>query len=114
MRKIVLLVAMLAMVLATATVAYAAVKNGNAADNYIRETCNNDTLRGYGGDDTIDANNCRNVGDVDRLSGGSGNDRLLANDGDALDGLSGGPGYDTCVVDRRAELNGGCNRILVR
>ncbi len=112
MRKMVLLVAMLAMVLATATVAYAAVKNGNANDNYIRETCGTDTLRGYGGDDTLDANNCGD--DVDRLAGGSGNDRLLANDGDALDGLSGGPGYDTCVVDRRAELESGCNRILLR
>jgi Ca2+-binding RTX toxin-like protein len=112
MRKMVLLVAMLVMMLATATVAYGAVRNGNGYDNYIRETCNNDTLRGYGGDDTLDANNCGD--DTDVLRGGTGDDRLLANDGDALDGLSGGPGYDTCVVDRRAELNGGCNKILVR
>ena len=112
MRKMVLLVAMLAMVLATATVAHGAVKNGNGYDNYIRETCNDDTLRGYGGDDTLDANNCGPDRDV--LRGGTGTDRLLANDGDRLDVVSGGPGYDTCVVDGRAELAGGCNNILVR
>jgi Ca2+-binding RTX toxin-like protein len=112
MRKMVLLVAMLAMVLATATVAYGAVKNGNGYDNYIRETCGNDTLRGYGGNDTLDANNCGR--DTDVLRGGTGNDRLLANDGDRRDVVSGGPGYDTCVVDARVELAGGCNNILVR
>jgi Ca2+-binding RTX toxin-like protein len=112
MRKMVLLVAMLAMVLATATVAYGAVRDGNGYDNYIRETCNDDTLRGYGGDDTLDANNCG--GDEDLLRGGTGTDRLLADDGDRRDVVSGGPGYDTCVVDARVELAGGCNDIRIR
>ncbi len=108
----VLLAAMLAMVLATSTVAHGAVKNGNGYDNYIRETCNDDTLRGYGGDDTLDANNCGP--DTDELRGGTGTDRLLADDGDKRDVVSGGPGYDTCVVDARSEIDGGCNNTLVR
>ena len=112
MRKMVLLVAMLAMVLATATVAYGAVRNGNGNDNYLGETCGNDVLFGYGGDDTLDANNCGS--DEDVLRGGKGSDRLLANDNDRLDNVNGGLGYDTCVVDARAELAGGCNNILIR
>ncbi len=112
MRKMVLLAAMLAMVLATATVAYGAVRNGNGYDNYIGETCGADTLRGYGGNDTLDANNCGPDRDV--LRGSTGNDRLLADDGDRRDVVKGGPGYDTCVVDARVELAGGCNNILVR
>ena len=112
MRKMVLLVAMLAMVLATATVAHGAVKNGNGYDNYIRETCNDDTLRGYGGDDTLDANNCG--ADEDVLRGGKGYDRLLANDNDRLDNVNGGLGYDLCVVDARVALAGGCNDIRIR
>jgi Ca2+-binding RTX toxin-like protein len=112
MRKMLLLVAMLAMALAVAAPAFAAVKRGDGGDNYIRETCGNDTLVGRGGNDTLDANNCG--GDRDLLYGNRGNDRLLANDGDRLDSLNGGPGFDTCVVDAKSEVDGGCNRVLVR
>jgi Ca2+-binding RTX toxin-like protein len=112
MRKMVLLVAMLAMVLATASVAYAAVKRGDDRANYLRETCGDDTLIGRAGADTLDANNCGP--DADDLFGNRGNDRLLANDGDTQDSVVGGPGFDTCVVDARAEVDGGCNRVLVR
>jgi Ca2+-binding RTX toxin-like protein len=112
MRKMVLLVAMLAMVLATAAVAYGAVRNGNGNDNYLGETCGADTLRGYGGEDTLDANNCGD--DEDVLRGGKGYDRLLANDNDRLDNVNGGLGYDLCVVDARVELAGGCNDIRIR
>jgi Ca2+-binding RTX toxin-like protein len=113
MRKTVVMMALVALLtVVAASVAYAAVKEGNAGDNYIRETCRDDTLIGRGGNDTLDANNCGD--DVDRLKGNAGNDRLLANDGDTLDRLRGGPGFDTCVVDRRFEALSGCDRVLVR
>jgi hypothetical protein len=117
MRKTVMMMALVALfTLVAASVAYAAVREGNAGNNYINETCGNDTLIGRGGNDVLDANNCRpDVGpDVDRLRGNSGNDWLLANDGDTSDRLRGGAGFDTCVVDRRAEVVRGCERVLVR
>jgi hypothetical protein len=48
------------------------------------------------------------------LRGGPGNDRLLANDGDTLDIVYGGPGFDICVVDARSEIGGGCEKVRVR
>jgi Ca2+-binding RTX toxin-like protein len=112
MRKMVLLVAMLAMVLATASVAYAAIKRGDAGDNYLRETCRDDTLIGRAGADILDANNCGD--DEDLLYGNRGNDRLLANDGDREDAVVGGGGRDICVVDALVEAGNGCDRVLVR
>jgi Ca2+-binding RTX toxin-like protein len=113
MRKTVMLMALVALfTLVAASVAYAAIREGNAENNYINETCGNDTLIGRGGNDVLDANNCGP--DVDRLKGGAGNDWLLANDGDRADRLRGGPGFDTCVVDGPREAIGGCNRVLVR
>jgi Ca2+-binding RTX toxin-like protein len=70
-------------------------------------------MYGRGGDDVLDANNCGR--DTDVLYAGRGDDRLLANDGDKRDVLYGGKGFDTCVVDSRAEsAAGSCNRVLVR
>ena len=113
MRRTGMMVAMVALLVAMcAPAVYAAVKEGNASDNYIRETCGDDVLFGYGGEDILDANNCG--ADEDVLRGGKGSDRLLANDNDRLDNVNGGLGYDTCVVDARAELAGGCNNILIR
>jgi hypothetical protein len=113
MRRTAMMVAFMALLVATfATVAYAAVKEGNAGDNYLRETCGDDTLIGRAGADTLDANNCG--GDEDLLYGGRGNDRLLANDGDREDVTQGQRGYDTCVVDARVEAGNGCDRVLVR
>lgn len=113
MRKTVMMVALVALLVAMfAPAVYAAVREGNAGDNYLGETCGDDVLFGEAGNDTLDANNCGP--DEDVLRGGRGTDRLLANDGDRLDSLNGGLGYDTCVVDARIELAGGCNNILIR
>ena len=113
MRKTAMMIAFVALLtLVAASVAYAAVKEGNNGDNYLRETCGDDTLIGRGGNDTLDANNCGP--DEDLLYGNAGNDRLLANDGDTLDAANGGRGYDTCVVDARVEVGNGCDRVLVR
>jgi len=35
-------------------------------------------------------------------------------DGDNLDTVNGGPGFDTCVVDSRVEVGEGCEKIRVR
>ena len=102
-------------VLVVAGVAYAATIEGNAKDNYLKETCKGDTLYGRAGDDVLDANNCGR--DTDVLYAGRGSDWLLANDGDARDVLYGGKGFDTCVVDRQEARSGqasGCERVLVR
>ncbi len=113
MRKTVMMMALVALfTLVAASVAYAVVREGNEGNNYLNETCGNDTLFGRSGNDVLDANNCGP--DVDRLIGGWGDDWLLANDGDTSDRLRGGPGFDTCVVDSVGEVVSGCERIFVR
>jgi Ca2+-binding RTX toxin-like protein len=113
MRKGPMMVALVALLVALfATAAYAATIEGNDRNNNLFETAGDDRMLGKGGADVLDANNYTD--DIDRLRGGSGNDRLLANDGDTLDSLRGGPGFDTCVVDARSEVDGGCNQVRVR
>ncbi len=113
MRKTGMMVAMVAVMVALfATAAYAATIEGNDRNNTLFETAGDDVIRSFGGDDVIDANNFG--GDRDVLRGGTGNDRLLANDGDQLDSVFGGPGFDVCVVDSFAEIGGGCERVLLR
>ena len=113
MRRTGMLVAMVAVMVALfATAAYAATIEGNNNPNALFETRGDDLIRGFGGGDVIDANNFG--GDEDILRGGSGNDRLLANDGDSMDLVFGGSGFDICVVDDRSEIGGGCEKIRVR
>ncbi len=113
MRKTGMKVVLVALLVAMfATAAYAATKEGDAEDNYINETCSDDSLIGRDGKDTLDANNCGD--DEDLLFGNGDDDRLLANDGDKEDVLQGQRGYDTCIVDGRVEGGRGCDRVLVR
>ena len=113
MRKTGMMVAMVAVMVALfATAAYAAIITGNDNNNNLFETSGDDIIEGRGGADVLDANNFS--GDTDILRGGSGNDRLLANDGDNLDTVNGGPGFDTCVVDSRVEVGKGCEKVRVR
>ena len=80
-----------------AAVAYAAVIYGTDNRDVLYETRRNDQMYGYGGNDTLKAQ--RFGGDRDVLYGGAGNDVLRARDGDGLDTLRGGPGYDRCFGD---------------
>ena len=112
MRKGMMMAVVALMVAMFATAAYAATINGNDNANALFETSGDDVIRGFGGGDVIDANNFS--GDEDRLRGGPGNDRLLANDGDSMDLVFGGPGFDICVVDDRSEIGGGCEKVRVR
>ena len=71
-----------------------------------------DRMIAKGNHDILRAQNYTNDRDVAR--GGTGNDRLLVNDGDAKDGAIGGQGSDTCVVDAHIEAADTCERVVFR
>jgi hypothetical protein len=56
-----------------------------------------DIIRANGGDDFVNAD--RASRDADRVQGKNGDDVLDVGDGDVRDHVSGGPGFDTCIVD---------------
>jgi Ca2+-binding RTX toxin-like protein len=56
-----------------------------------------DIIRANGGDDRVNA--ARASRDADRVLGDGGDDVLDIGDGDVRDHVSGGPGFDTCIVD---------------
>jgi Ca2+-binding RTX toxin-like protein len=113
MRKATTMVALVGLLtLMAAGAAYAATIVGNANDNYLKETCGTDTMYARAGDDVLDADECGR--DFEVMYGDNGRDLLLAADGDTRDILSAGKGFDTCVVDSRAEsVFGSCNRVIV-
>lgn len=71
-----------------------------------------DKMIAQGGHDRLDARNYTN--DRDLAKGSGGHDLLRVNDGDALDGAIGGPGYDTCVVDAAIEAADTCETVIYR
>ena len=62
-----------------------------------RDGQSQDIIRANGGDDVVDAD--RASRDADRVLGKDGDDFLDVGDGDDRDNVSGGPGFDTCIVD---------------
>ena len=71
-----------------------------------------DNIYAQGGHDNLRAQNYTN--DTDMAHGGTGHDLLHVNDGDALDGAVGGPGFDVCVVDATVEAADTCEQVVVR
>src|SRR5919107_2530326 len=71
-----------------------------------------DRMIAQGGHDHLDARAYTNDRDVAKGSGG--HDLLRVNDGDALDGAIGGPGYDLCVVDAAIEASDTCEAVTYR
>jgi hypothetical protein len=71
-----------------------------------------DRMIAKGGHDHLDARAYTNDRDV--AKGGGGHDLLRLNDGDAMDGAIGGPGYDTCVVDATVEAADTCETVVIR
>src|ERR671913_827956 len=71
-----------------------------------------DRMIAKGGHDHLDARSYTNDRDV--AKGNGGHDLLRVNDGDAMDGAIGGPGYDLCVVDAAIEAADTCDRIVYR
>jgi Ca2+-binding RTX toxin-like protein len=92
--------------------------NGLGGDDWLDGGAGDDLVRGEDGDDLVDgstgndfvsggAGNDYVTGYLgnDRIAGGPGNDFVYAADGQ-FDVVSGGPGYDVCVVDWFDELTG--------
>ncbi len=71
-----------------------------------------DRMIAQGGHDHLDARSYTNDRDV--AKGNGGHDLLRVNDGDALDGAIGGPGYDLCVVDAAIEAADTCEAVRYR
>ena len=71
-----------------------------------------DRMIAQGGHDHLDARAYTNDRDVAKGSGG--HDLLRVNDGDAMDGAIGGPGWDTCVVDAAIEAADTCETVVYR
>jgi hypothetical protein len=71
-----------------------------------------DKMIAQGGHDHLDARSYTNDRDVAKGSGG--HDLLRVNDGDAMDGAIGGPGFDICVVDAAIEAADTCDRVVYR
>jgi hypothetical protein len=71
-----------------------------------------DRLIAQGGHDHLDARAYTNDRDV--AKGGGGHDLLRVNDGDAMDGAIGGPGFDLCVVDAAIEAADTCEGVIYR
>ena len=71
-----------------------------------------DKLIAQGGHDRLDARSYTNDRDVAKGSGG--HDLLRVNDGDALDGAIGGPGWDTCGGDAAVEAAYTCETVIYR
>ena len=71
-----------------------------------------DRMLAKGGHDRLDAR--AYTDDRDVAQGNGGHDLLRVNDGDAMDGAVGGPGFDVCVVDATIEAAGTCEQVVVR
>ena len=71
-----------------------------------------DRMIAQGGHDSLDARAYTNDRDVAKGSGD--HDLLRVNDGDAMDGAIGGPGFDTCVVDASIEAADTCETVIYR
>jgi hypothetical protein len=71
-----------------------------------------DRMIAKGGHDRLDARGYTNDRDVAKGSGD--HDLLLVNDGDAMDGAIGGPGFDICVVDAAIEAAYTCEKVVYR
>ncbi len=73
MRKATTMVALIALLtMGAAGAVYAATIEGNANDNYLRETCGTDTMYGRAGDDVLAGRAGQNF-----LTGGAGADRFV-------------------------------------
>jgi hypothetical protein len=108
MRRLIMLLGMMVLLALMASgVALAVIKTcqtipcdgtDNADVLHERVKARPDRIFGFGNRDLLDANN--RFDDRDRLHGGDGADKLLANDRDNRDQLRGGRGFDRCYGDR--------------
>ena len=98
MRKVMLMLAAVAMIVSLfAIAAYAAEIQGTNSTETLNESNKNDQIHALVGDDTINANLYGN--DKDRGHGNKGDDTINLKDGDPDDTAWGGKGDDTCFGD---------------
>jgi Ca2+-binding RTX toxin-like protein len=99
MRRILVLLTLVTLLMATcATAAFAIIITGDANNNHLLESPRDDTLKGFRGNDLLDAQWWGN--DRDILEGGRQADVLIAADRDTTDSLIGGMGaHDQCIGD---------------
>jgi hypothetical protein len=71
-----------------------------------------DRMIAKSGHNHLDARSYTNDRDV--AKGNGGHDLLRVNDGDAMDGAIGGAGYDLCVVDAAIEASDTCEAVRYR
>jgi RTX calcium-binding nonapeptide repeat (4 copies) len=121
MRRIVMVMALVALLVAVFASA-ALARNfqcserpcfGTAGDDVILERGGEgvaDTIYGRAGRDVIKAQHFSD--DFDKLLGGRGGDRLNSNDGDSRDVVRGGPGVDTCRIDRN-DATFSCEHLII-
>jgi hypothetical protein len=90
--------------------------DGGAGDDLVRGGVGDDLVDGGSGDDLViggDGNDyVTGYLGSDALNGGGGSDYIYAADGE-FDRVSGGPGYDVCVVDEEDDVNG-CEEVRVQ
>jgi Ca2+-binding RTX toxin-like protein len=115
MRRIMImaaLVALLAAMYATGAGAFAKIITGETNNDYLVESPGADTLKGFAGNDSLDAQiwgGYTGREDRDILRGGRYSDALITFDEDNLDVLRGGKGrYDKCIGDVGDTYGGGC------
>jgi Ca2+-binding RTX toxin-like protein len=118
MRRIMIiaaLVALLAAMYATAgfaTAGFAKIITPDTNNDYLVESPGDDTLKGFAGNDELDAQlwgGYTGKDDRDILRGGRYSDALITFDEDNLDVLRGGKGrYDKCIGDVGDTFGGGC------
>jgi hypothetical protein len=101
MRRVMLMVAAMAMMVSLfAVAAYAAEIQGTGNSELLFESGPdglNDKIAGHRGEDELFANEYSN--DTDKVKGQRQGDTIYVNDGDFEDTANGGPGYDTCYID---------------
>jgi len=118
MRRVTLILAAVAMMVSLfAVVAYAAEIQGTGNSETLFETQNegaNDKIIGHRGEDQLFADQFGS--DTDKVKGNRQNDIIHVEDDDFDDTADGGPGTDTCFIDRtstESDETVSCEVILV-
>jgi Ca2+-binding RTX toxin-like protein len=113
MRRIMIIAALVALLAAMySTGAFAKIITGNTNNDNLVESPGDDTMKGFAGNDSLDAQiwgGYTGKDDRDILRGGRHSDALIAFDEDNLDVYRGGKGkYDKCIGDVGDFYGGGC------
>ena len=111
MRRILVVLSVVALLMATCgTAAFAKIITGDANNNHLIESPGDDTLKGFQGNDLLDAQWWGN--DRDILKGGRQADVLIAADRDTSDLLIGGMGaHDQCIGDLGDSFAASCEEV---